>query len=64
MKQQVDETASLQDSSLTKKKNDEITVRWLSVDGHSVDSHYVVCHLGRVLLRKLLRSRVVYVALL
>ncbi len=26
-------------------------VRWLSVDGHSVDRHYVVCHLGRITIR-------------
>jgi hypothetical protein len=26
-------------------------VRWLSVDGHSVDSHYVVCHLRRITIR-------------
>jgi hypothetical protein len=26
-------------------------VRWLTVDGHSVDGHYVVCHLGRITIR-------------
>ncbi len=26
-------------------------VRWLSVDGHSVDGHYVICHLGRITIR-------------
>jgi hypothetical protein len=41
-----------------------MTVRWLSVDGHTVDGHYVVCHLGRIALRKLPMSLVVYIALL
>jgi hypothetical protein len=41
-----------------------LTVRWLSVDGHSVDSHYVVCHLGRIALQKSSMSLVVYIALL
>ncbi len=27
------------------------TVRWLSVDRHSVDGYYVVCHLGRITIR-------------
>ncbi len=39
-------------------------MRWLSVDGHSVDGHYVVCHLGRIALRKSSMSLVIYVALL
>ncbi len=26
-------------------------VRWLSVDGHSGDGHYVVCHLRRIAIR-------------
>ncbi len=28
-----------------------VSVRWLTVDGHSVDGHYVVCHSGRITIR-------------
>jgi len=41
-----------------------ISVRWLYVDRHIVDGHFVICHLRRIVANSSLMSHDVYVAIM